>query len=951
MSQHNESSTQRMQTGHGIVELTATSERVLNNDNSTSDMFHWSIRMSRDQSSPAPTMEQLGYAQGGQEMINESAAWLRYEGNLNGLEPRTVVIASNTTHGGSYTARWHGSDAPDSGRITEFLVPTYRGMQEVPREVLDLIPSERLTDVIRPGGTEINLLSPQNGSEERWSASFLDEQNRRVDLVFADNNELAIRRLHSGNGVVTTYGPGDDDLPRRSDALTVPQGGRTTVENGVTTVINQNGDVRTQWVRNAEGGYNQIRQIEHLEVDGNPSPWRVSQDTTNNTASIYRVDENNRVIGQPVGLSIGSDNSLIIPRTGETDALDVSSLRMPSGRNITIVAPTVERSDSDITTRQVPLTANSTRYSARETIEERAGYEDALQAPWQQRQMEITRSAAGQLNIPVPAGQDSLIMQMEVLPQLNATGRYSMRDGTELYANPAGDRLVVGSANTQTRMGAQVQVTEFDNAFLVPSNGRPPHLMLRDLANQGLEPVAVLGTGFITPEAGENGTKVIGYHYTNFARLEEGQQARQDIPPTELRDPNNGTNLRAGYWVDAKGEMHLLEFDRERYPQPEQVNAELERMKNDPNVVAINLFSHRVADRPEELIGGPPYDPDRGEPGWTPRPQGTTDGQYDTDRSNNLESRSFLAFGDDGRFLGRVSTPPISMRDTLSVAQEMYGPNVRVLNGDGDFYARAWYLDGRSVSDARALSYENAMILVRPTPDGQPAQLRELNDTERSEIRDYRRQEGIVDNINDIWKRFQRNLPDRQLLEDIFENIPTTPPTLGNAPATQGTSIASTAQMGTAQMGNDPQATSVVHTPPVALTAASAPTPPSITEDRRFSEILASVSENPRLSQLTESQRANLTGVLTLDADQKKLQPQLTVALNDQGSYAFAVERHPARAESSQYALAELPGALSQPLAHTDHQYRQQQTLATQTAQPDANVRNEDIQRSSQRMA
>lgn len=935
MSEPNQSSTHRLRSNHGIVELTTTSERVRNNDGSASEIYHWSVRMSRDQSSPAPTMDQAGMSPSAQELVNQSASWLRFEGNLNGLEPRTVVIAGNQTDGGTYTARWHGSDRPGSGQLTEFLVPTYKGLEPVPPEVLSQIPQDRLTDVIRPGGTRLDLIPPQDGSDARWVASYLDGQNRRIDLSFADNNELAIRRVHSnrpGEGAITTYGPGNDNLPRREDALVVPNGGRVIEENATITrtipvinsdgsvtnrqiqevdptitVINQAGDVRTQWIQNQDGGYTQLRQIEHLEVNGQPSAWRVSQDTTDNTATLYRVDANNQIVGRPVGLSIGSDNSLIIPRTGDTDALDVASLRMPSGREIGIVAPTVERSDPGITTRELPLTANSTRFSQRESTEEKAGYDDPAQAPWRQRQVELPRSIAEQLNIPVPAGQNQVTAELEVLQHQSATGRYSLRDGTELYANPAGDRLVVGNANIQTRDDAKVQVTEFDDSFLVPSNGRPAHQVLRELADRGLEPVAVLGTGFITPDPGENGTRVIGYHYTNFARLEEGEEGRRNQPVTELRDPNNGTNLRAGYLVRSNGEMELVNIDRQRFPTPDTANAELERLKNDPTVAAIHLFTHQVARQPGDLIGNPPYDPDRGDRGWTPRPPGVTDGQYDDDKSNNLESRSFLAFDENGRFLSRVSTPPIAMRDTLSLAQEMYGPNVQVLNGDGDFYARAWYLDGRGASDPLALGYENAMILVRPTPDGQPAQLREFTDSERSAIRDYDSQEGFWDNLRDIWKGIQRRFSDS-----------------GEAPAVAGL--------------------------PETTSTQPAQTTPSIVEDRRFGDILASVNQNPQLSGFSDTQRANLSGVLTLDADSKKLTEQsLVVAVNDQRTYAFALD--PSRPESGQYAKAELATAIEQPLAQTDRTYREQQALAAQTQQQEANVRTEEQQRGGQRLA
>ncbi len=947
----------RIQTAHGVVELSIDSERVRNPGGSTSDIRHWTIRMSDDQRSPSQPLAQTGWDAGGQRLVNEQASWLKYEGNIRDLEPRTVVIAQNETQSGAYIARWHGNDNPGSGQLTEFLVPTAQGWRQVPSDVVNQVPIDRITDAVRPNATSFDYIVPGDGSAPRWNASYLDQRNERVSLTFAANNELAVREVRSNDpnrGSIVTFGPGNDDLQRSPGAISVPEGSRLVREQGGATVVNAAGDMRMLWNQNQDGGYREERRIEHVYANGRPTDWRVSTDLPENNASLYRVDRDNRQVGDAYPLSLGSDGRLIIPRNDATAGLD-GTLGIPSGTGIGIQAPVVDRTSPGVTTREVPLPADATPYSVRETLEQKAGYANPSQAPWSQQRVELPRSIAENLNIAVPAGQNTVVTQLEMLPHNNAAGRFSLRDGTELIGNrdSARDLFVIGNMNEQSRQGAQIAVTETDGAFLVPTGGRPAHEVLRNLAQQGLEPVAVLGTGFITPsnKRDDNQTPIIGYHYTNFARLDNGEEARANIPHTEQRDPQNGTNLRAGYWVDAQGEMHLLNLDRERFPQPQQVNAELEKMKNDPNVVAINLFTHRAADGPEDLIGNAPYDADRGAPGWTPRPAGATGGQYDTDPTNVTETRSLLVFDAEGDFVGRLSTPPISTRDTYSVAQEVYGDRARyVLNGDGDFYARAWYLDGRGASDPLALGYENAMILVRPTPDGQPAQLREFNETERSAIRNYGNQEGIWDDLSDVLKGAQRQLDNLgrsinertdQLREDAQRTIDGVREQIDNFKFPWERSSVDGRQ----------------ETPTLAnAQAPTSPSPeralPSITDSPVFGDVYAGVQQHDqKLGRTPDQHSLQLAAALTVEVERNRLSPPIEVAFNDNGTRLFAFEKNAASPESRQYAHTDVAQSINQPLALSDQRYREVQQAQQQPVQDTANRTLDEPARTAPRMA
>jgi hypothetical protein len=961
MSQTDQNAPHRIQTSHGVVELSIATERVRNPGDSVSEVRHWTIRMSDDQTSPSTPLAQTGWDANSQRLLNEQASWLKYEGNSNGLEPRTVIIAQNETHPDAYIARWHGSDAPGSGQLTEFLVPTSQGWRQVPPEVMNMVPSERITDAVRPNATSFDYIVPQDGSPPRWNASYLDADNQRVLLTFASNNELAVREVQSNDpsrGSIVTFGPGDDDLPRNG-AIRLSEGSRLIREQGGATVVNAAGDLRSLWSQTADGGYREERRIEHLYIDGRPSEWRVSTDLPENNAALYRVDRDNRQVGDAYPLTLGSDGRLVIPRNDQTAVFDGATLGIPSGTGIGISAPVVDRTTPDVVTREVPLPGTATPYSVRETLEQKAGYSDPSQAAWERQRVELPRNIAENLDIPVPAGQNAVVTELELLPHNNAQGRFSLRDGTELIGNrdSARDLFVIANMNEQTRGNAQIAVTETDGTFLVPSGGRPAHQVLAELAQQGLEPVAVLGTGFITPSnKREDGqTPIIGYHYTNFARLENGEEARANVAPTEQRDPQNGTNLRAGYWVDAQGEMHLLNLDRERFPQPQQVNAELEKMKNDPNVVAIHLFTHRAADGVEDLIGNAPYDADRGTPGWTPRPAGVTDGQYDTDPTNVTETRSLLVFDAQGDFVGRLSTPPISTRDTYSAAQEVYGDRAKyVLNGDGDFYARAWYLDGREASDPLALGYENAMILVRPTPNGQPAQLREFTDTERAAIREYGNQEGIFDDIRDALKGAQRQLDEigrgigertDQLREDAQRTIDGIRERIDN--------FRFPWQQSSNGDGAPAQPLVAEQTPgrTERVAAIEPERPPTIVDSPAFRDVYAGVQQqDQRLGRTPDQHSLQLAAALTVEVERQRIAPPIEVAFDNTGTRAFAFEKNAARPEAQAYAHVDIAQAANQPVAASEQRLAEARQIAAQASLPETRGV-DDPGRTGQRMA
>jgi hypothetical protein len=768
----------------GAVTVTETRMRVVNPDRSVSEVVSWQIQRSNQTGVPLAESG-LGLPQ---SYLDNAAAWLRFEGNLNGLPPRSVVVGINATDGGAYIARWHGTDTAGSGRLGELQQLTQSGWQTVPPEVFAAVPPKQnsastrqsdATDLLRLNATRYDFIQPSRG-QGYWVASYIDAQGQRNQVFF--NPDLQVDQRHrwstdSSQGYTVSYGPGHRPRAQGDGTLEVPQGGRIITSDGGASVVNANGDVRTNWVHrtNDPTRFDKVETVAHLYVDGRPTDWRVTIDHRTQTASVGRVDPATGRVTDPIPAQLGADGSIVLPDRPELVSLQGKTLAIATGARVTLEAST-QQPVRGLVTREVPLDASALRFSELSSSPtQRAGYGDDPNPPWQTLQVEVASAGARDLGL-TPQGNEPLVRgQVDLLAVRGATDRYITRDGVEVIAfrNSATNTLSVQNINTDTRVAAANRVTEFANGehFLVPSFGRPAHEVLAELNAQGLEPVAVLGTGFI--DDGNSTNPTIGYHYFNPSRLQPPTASRTNAQPTEVLGVEAGGKIRAGYWVGNDGRTHLLDFSRQlsaaevsalapnltpqqaatyagRDLSSNQVKELLTQLTARPDVVTVNLYAHQAAQGPEDLLGVMSTEPDRGQPGFGPEDQTPT---------NRVESRSFLAFDRNGELLGRVATPPVAFRDTMNVARSIYGERAAyVLNGDGDFYTKAWYADGREGSNPYALGYENAWILVRPTANGQPGELRELTREERAAIADYDNQEGFWDNVNDAWKLFERDI-------------------------------------------------------------------------------------------------------------------------------------------------------------------------------------------------
>ncbi len=751
-----------VQTAHGPMSVSVELMRVANPHGGASEITNISI-----QRAPAGAQAnwELAELPVPAEHVQHAANWLSFQGPINGLPPKTVVISHNPDNGVAYVARWHGTEAAGSGRLSEMDVFTGGGWQSLPRAILDQVPSDRLTQVTRSNATWIEQRQLPGSGAAYWDVGYRNDAGQVVHLRFDGQGTLGLREVHDsdpGAGRVVSFGPAAAFF-RNAGAITMPEGGRLLITDGGAHVTNAAGNIRTDWVLTASGEYQQVRTVEHVFLDGQGSDWRLITDHRSDSIWLQR-SEDSGLLGEPIALGGSRESGLSIPFSETTEALDGQHLRSASGVSLSLSREQAGTDALGVVSYSVPLRSSSIPNSVRETVETRAGYTDSANAPWTLRTVELDSDLMAPLGIERfrDLGNGRVRAELEVLDIRDRGDGFMLRDGTEVIAftnssiTGINDQplLVVGSVNTQSRAEASLLVSELSEPgmMVLPSMGQPAAELFPALARAGLEPVAILGTGFIyhnQPTGTDlNGqpieTRGVGFQYINPTALGGADRDLGDLPAQATISPDVGGRIRAGYWIDTDGRLQLLDFGdpaQPGAPSAAAVQEELRQMMERDDVVAINLFSHRAASQPEALaIGGSPY-PDAVEP------------------TRVTESRMMMVFDDSGQYVGSLRTPTIAMVDTVTVAQDVFGDRAAfVLNGDGDFYTQHWFADGREGSDRHALGYENAMIVVRPTQDGSSVDL--PDSSRRSRTDELRYGLGrVVDRITDVRDWIERLLP------------------------------------------------------------------------------------------------------------------------------------------------------------------------------------------------
>jgi hypothetical protein len=722
-------------------------------------------------------------------LVNMASGWVNSGATISslpGFKPETVQVTAGD-NGVASMQRWMSNGR--EGRLVSVSVRDPRlgdGFIDVPPAVFNALPEGRGRDVNREGGTQYTLRSAQvqgNGRTQNatfWEASYLQrdaktQQLERVTLQFTPgDNKLAVVTTQQPNGAITyDFREGYDRLPTPRNNLVVPSGSQVTYFSDGALLKNEQGTLREIYAKGENGKYELESRREHILSNGRSTDLRLLHNARQNTYQLARESNgalqliNERLDTTPQGQPI-------IPRQALT-GLDPNTLSTPKTQ---LSVSSSRPATGPLQPRLVELDYNRFQYSQREgSLAERFRQPDA---PFQQRTVVIN-------------GQER---QMELLDG-GSESRYVDRQGVEYIARQDGNKLHVENINPNSSIGSPARVyTLPPDTFIIPSGGARAKDLIPRLAAMGLEPVGILGTGFIGSEDLDGNGKVegaeakhknvVGFSYFDPNKLGITQNIpaadRKDAPAFERRasgifreggvireDGLGSDKIHAGYYTTFSRENGQLRFQTHRLEYPDtpgtgpadndrqRIRADLQKLMDRPDVVAINLFAHHSSDKVEELVGIMEQDwaePDHGVENVLDGPVGANGKVKDEQPTKTLDARAMMVYDNAGNQLGVMFVPKMAIRDTLEAARQAFNrPDVEVQNMDGDFYAQTWFPDGRDGSSNYALNYQDAFIVVRPTQGFKPAQVPPVVndpnlDAQYERGQDANRSEDIRERIN-----------------------------------------------------------------------------------------------------------------------------------------------------------------------------------------------------------
>lgn len=277
----------------------------------------------------------------------------------------------------------------------------------------------------------------------------------------------------------------------------------------------------------------------------------------------------------------------------------------------------------------------------------------------------------------------------------NSAGKFIDKKGNEYIINPLNRENIISN---EQKMGSDNRTTFIKNepgTMIIPSPNGNIRQAIRELSEQGYEVEAVLGTGAI-----RSPTEIEMKNYSNnqnsFISESVINKGKYLAPNGELFFRNTDgserkTNMiengietaKAGYYTKTDGGIYLINLEGR---SGDEVKTFLEKLRADKTVLSYSLN------------------------GWANR-QGDV-----TDKPSIAQARFAMIFDQNGKYISSMVTPPIGFLDALTVAEAKYGKGIKVVHGDGDFYAGALSLDKQSVLFKPEMYFVGSgNILVRRT--------------------------------------------------------------------------------------------------------------------------------------------------------------------------------------------------------------------------------------------
>jgi hypothetical protein len=267
--------------------------------------------------------------------FSQAAHYLFQGGNLNGQPPRTVRLAYNQTTGAGVIERWHGTDQPGSGRLGGLAVLSGNGWNEVPRGILDALPVNVATDVLRQGGTTI-FRGADAINQPYWAVQYTNQDSNLTSLTFNGAGQLARQNTRFPDGrIQSDFHPPYDALRFRSNGISVEDRGTTQYTQNGAIVLNERGDVRTEYalVSSNPNSYSEVRTIEHLYANGQATDLRLVTDARSGQQTLVRADASGN-LSELGALQQNPDGTRSLPLNEATRAFSGQALTSASGTSL-----------------------------------------------------------------------------------------------------------------------------------------------------------------------------------------------------------------------------------------------------------------------------------------------------------------------------------------------------------------------------------------------------------------------------------------------------------------------------------------------------------------------------------------------------------------------------------------------------------------------------------------
>lgn len=248
----------------------------------------WTIRRS-ETSAGERTVEARGNS-----LLDLADDFLNRGDRRNGAAPETVRATIGKDSSGAQVAMvelWRSGSR--GGELDGLIVRGSRGDANVPRQILDQIPRDRILNLFGPNATTFSQGTDRSG-RNFTEISYTNQNDQRARIVFDQSGQLASWQTKiAPNTYRYDYGAGSANVDLPHNNITVSEGWTVqyTDNDRRAVATNPQGTVQEIYRKGSGGQYEKLMRMETM-VDGNgqPTPFRLTTDARSGEQQVAYFD-------------------------------------------------------------------------------------------------------------------------------------------------------------------------------------------------------------------------------------------------------------------------------------------------------------------------------------------------------------------------------------------------------------------------------------------------------------------------------------------------------------------------------------------------------------------------------------------------------------------------------------------------------------------------------------